>query len=232
MKDKDPSSKKINILVLSVLAAILVAVLFVTIFTGSGDNESDVAGQDDSEVETTEEIVTTNPGGPGTTTNAGISMEEYEQAVATGPGAGTENPPLPSGEPATHKGTALMTAMVSGQTFKIEVAVTVKLDGAGGFVFAYAGTGTVPVNLGANVAATADYQVGGTFTGTVSDGAFTGSGPAAVQATVNMPGMAPQSGNTTEQLTITGSLHEAGEGVIEGNFAGGAYSGTFRAVKS
>lgn len=240
MKNEDHYEKSTLIALAIALAVVLVVALSITVFTaesdGGGAGGNGAAGPDggtEGMGHTPGTGSTAGSGDTGTSApeNTGITIQEYEQAVSSGPGPGAESPPLPSGEPATHEGTALMTAMVSGQTFKIEVAVTVKLDGSGGFAFAYAGTGTVPVSLGADVAATADYKVGGSFTGTVNDGAFTGNGPAAVEATVNIPGMAPQSGSTTQQLTITGNFHEAGDGIIEGEFNGGTYTGTFRAIK-
>lgn len=236
MKEKDHADKTVLILLSATLAVVLVVALSITVFTSEGDggnsSGSSATSQSGSGTTAITDPVVNGSGGTGTGTSPNITLEEYERAHANGPGPGAENPPLPSGDTATHTGTALMTAMVGGQTFKIEVAVTIKLDSMGGFAFAYAGTGTVPVSLGGNVNATADYQVGGDFTGTVSGEAFTGSGPANVQATVNMPGMAPQSGSSTQQLNITGTMHDAGNGVIEGDFSGGAYTGTFRAVKS
>jgi hypothetical protein len=213
-------------LALLLLAAVVAAVLM------SSPGENQVNGSDDetrSEQGTVRNNTTTtpNPGNPSSGSTGGRKTNPSRPTDHTGAGPGASAPSLPSGDAASHEGKARLTTTVSGQSYTIEVAVSVKLDQAGGYSFAYAGTGTVPVNLGADVAATADYAVNGSFSGTLDGEAFSGSGPATIQATVKVPGMSPQSGNSTEQLTIKGSMHEVDGGGLEGDFAGGSYAGTF-----
>ena len=211
----------------AVLALLLLCVIVAAVLISS-PGEGQLNGSDDvSEQGAVRNNATTpNSGSPssgftgGRTTNPSGSRDH----TAPGPGATAS---LPSGEAASHEGKARLTTMVSGQSYTIEVAVSIKLDQAGGYSFAYAGTGTVPVNLGADVAATADYTVDGNFTGNLDGEAFSGAGPATIQATVKVPGMSPQSGNSTEQLTIKGNMHEVDGGRLEGDFAGGSYAGTF-----
>ncbi len=83
------------------------------------------------------------------------------------------------------------------------------------------------MNIGPGVAVNADYAIYGDFTGAVDGEAFTGTGPATIKATVTVPGMSPQSGGSTEQLVIQGTMRETEEGRLEGEFVGGSYSGTF-----
>jgi hypothetical protein len=212
-------------LALLLLFAVVAAVLVYS------PGESQVNGSDDEtrsdQGAVRNNTTTPNPGTSSSGSTGGRTNNPSGPRDHTGPGPGAPAPPLPSGEAASHEGKASLTTTVSGQSYTIEVAVSIKLDQAGGYSFAYDGTGTVPVNLGADVAATADYTVNGSFSGTIDGEAFSGSGPAAIQATVKVPGMSPQSGNSTEQLTIKGSMHEVDGGGLEGDFAGGSYAGTF-----
>lgn len=204
-----------------IVASVLVSVPVESQENGAGDGVQSGSGS-------TTRNGTTPPPNPGSS-SGGKPAVPSKPKNQTRPGPGAPNPPLPSGEAASHVGKADLTTSVSGQTYTIEVAVSIKLDETGGFSFAYEGTGTVPVNLGADIAATADYVVKGSFDGTLNGESFSGNGPATIQATIKIPGTSPQSGNSTEQLTIEGSMHKVEGGRLEGDFTGGSYSGTFRA---
>lgn len=207
-----------SIIVLLLLAAAAVVIIAFTAGDEAGGNGGTGTGRPAAEG---------NGAGPPGSQQPGAG--NAGSAQGGNPLSNTAPPPLPSGEPATHYGEARLTTVVSGQTFTVDVGITVRLDGAGGFLFAYAGTGTVPVYMAPGVAATADYGISGSFDGTIEGEAFSGSGPAAIQATVAIPGMSPQGGGSTEQLTIRGTMRETEEGRLEGEFTGGSYSGTFRA---
>ncbi len=213
---------------LATVLALLLLFTIVAVILVSGPAESQVNGSSD-ELYSGQGTTPKNPTSPSTNpgTSGGKSTNPSKPRNQTGPGPGAPAPSLPSGEAASHEGSATLTTTVSGQSYTIEVAVSVKLDQAGGYSFAYSGAGTVPVNFGANVGAIAEYTVNGSFSGTLDGEAFSGSGPASIQATVQVPGMSPQSGKTTEQLTIKGSMHEVGGGRLEGDFVGGSYAGTF-----
>jgi hypothetical protein len=232
MEDRPASDHKRfskgTVVMASIIALLVVgAVVAVVLAFVSGD--SGEAGGNGSGQETGQTIVEgTGPGPSGSASGSEQSgTGDAGSAQAANPLNEAAPPPLPAGETATHQGQARLTTVVSGQNFSVDVGITIKMDGADGFLFAYAGTGTVPVNMGPGVAVTADYAISGNFTGAVDGEAFTGTGPATVQATVTIPGMGPQRGGSTEQLVIRGTMRETEGGRLEGEFVGGSYSGTF-----
>lgn len=215
------------VLAMLLLTAVVAAVLYSPPPESQADGSSDETWSQEGTARNNATTPSTNPGSSSSNPSGGRTTSPSKPRNQTGPGPGANTPTLPSGEAASHVGKASLTTMVSGQSYTIEVAVTIKLGEEGDFAFAYAGTGTVPVNLGADVAATADYTVEGNFSGSLSGESFSGNGPATIQATVKIPGVSPQNGNSTEQLTIKGTMHEGEEGRLEGDFSGGSYSGTF-----